>query len=72
MLLELLAGATTTSRRFNNITVSMGKEIVFRWSGKEYPVELADTDTVEQLKRVLQEKTQVSLKQLPSYSDEET
>lgn len=38
----------------------MAKELVIKWSGKDYPVELAETDTVEQLKRMLQEKTQVT------------
>lgn len=38
----------------------MAQQIVVKWSGQEYPVQLAETDTVEQLKRALQERTQVT------------
>lgn len=34
-------------------------QIVVKWSGKEYEVELPESDTVANLKRVLQEKTAV-------------
>jgi hypothetical protein len=36
-------------------------QIVVKWSNKEYPVELQQDDTVANLKRLLQEKTQVLL-----------
>jgi hypothetical protein len=35
------------------------QQIVVKWSGKEYEVELPESDTVASLKRVLQEKTAV-------------
>ena len=38
------------------------KSIVVKWSGKEYPVELPEGDTVAGLKRVLQEQTRVDPK----------
>jgi hypothetical protein len=34
-------------------------QIIVKWSGKEYEVELPEEDTVASLKRVLQEKTAV-------------
>lgn len=37
-------------------------QIVVKWSGKEYEVELPESDTVANLKRVLQEKTAVDPK----------
>ncbi len=38
------------------------KSIVVKWSGKEYPVELAESETVAGLKRVLAEQTSVDPK----------
>lgn len=38
------------------------KSIVVKWSGKEYPVELPEDDTVAGLKRMLQEQTRVDPK----------
>jgi hypothetical protein len=38
------------------------KSIVVKWSGKEYPVELPEQDTVASLKRALQQHTQVDPK----------
>jgi ubiquitin-like domain-containing CTD phosphatase 1 len=38
------------------------KSIVVKWSGKEYPVELPEQDTVASLKRALQQHTAVDPK----------
>lgn len=38
------------------------KSIVVKWSGKEYPVELQEDETVASLKRALQQHTQVDPK----------
>lgn len=38
------------------------KSIVIKWSGKEYPVELPEQETVASLKRALQQQTAVDPK----------
>jgi ubiquitin-like domain-containing CTD phosphatase 1 len=38
------------------------KSIVVKWSGKEYPLELAEEETVASLKRALQQQTSVDPK----------